>query len=222
MSKRSKRVSCGAILYTIIKNEVYIILGYECENWYPFKGRPSFYETYEEAAIREIKEETCNAVEIKSIDLECHYSTKNKKYKIGFVEVSPTAIIKFYKNRKKMMNELKDDKDKYSNPFLEKEKLGLFNIKNINKFYFPYVTHFPIQYFYDNIYKKNKIKSKYLRDLETSKNFKIVQKCQFNNIKQYICKVTSKNYVKKKYYYKTKYYYGRYYYDRYFVYRCSI
>ena len=33
-----KKHSCGAILYTISKKKVYIILGMENGEWFPFKG----------------------------------------------------------------------------------------------------------------------------------------------------------------------------------------
>lgn len=78
-----KKNSCGAILYTIKDNKVYIILGKESRDWFPFKGVCEKNETLEEAAIREIEEETCRIVKINNIALDCKYASYRKIYHIG-------------------------------------------------------------------------------------------------------------------------------------------
>ena len=57
-----KKHSCGAILYTIHNNNIYVILGLEDGKWFPFKGVREHGETNTQAAIREINEETCKEV----------------------------------------------------------------------------------------------------------------------------------------------------------------
>lgn len=92
-------VSCGALLYTCNPHgQLGVILGVERTESYgylPFKGRPEANETYEQAAIREVYEETCGLVQVDHIDL-CHqFQTTHKKYFIGLIKVPYDIIKKF-------------------------------------------------------------------------------------------------------------------------------
>lgn len=89
--------SCGAILYTFDKEgKIGVILGCEgFEEWLPFKGCNEEGETYEQTAIREIREETCGLVDINSIVLEHVFTTKHKIYRIGLCQVDFDIIEKF-------------------------------------------------------------------------------------------------------------------------------
>jgi ADP-ribose pyrophosphatase YjhB (NUDIX family) len=136
-----KKHSCGAILYTIYNNRIYIILGMEKGLWFPFKGTREKGETNDEAAIREIYEETCTIVHITNINLDCHYSTKRKHYHIGLIRVDPNIMNEFYKKRKKI-----GEKE-----FLEKTSIRAFDLDEINKKLFHSVTKIPIQYYYNTL-----------------------------------------------------------------------
>jgi len=89
--------SCGAILYTYepYSGVIGIILGLEGCHWLPFKGGPKKGETYEQAAIREIYEETCGLIKIDNVELEHIFSSKKKRYHIGLVYVDYDLIDKF-------------------------------------------------------------------------------------------------------------------------------
>ena len=91
--------SCGALFYTYSPSgELGVILGdegREREEWLPFKGCAEDGETYEQAAIREIREESGGLVDIKTIILEHVFSTRRKHYHIGLIEV-PHYIIEMY------------------------------------------------------------------------------------------------------------------------------
>ena len=92
-------VSCGAVLYTTDPHgQLGVILGVERTESYgylPFKGRPEDNETYEQAAIREVYEETCGLVRVDHIDL-CHqFATTHKRYFIGLIKVPYDIIEKF-------------------------------------------------------------------------------------------------------------------------------
>ena len=92
-------VSCGALLYTCDPyGQLGVVLGVERNESYgylPFKGRPEANETYEQAAIREVYEETCGLVQVDHIELSHHFQTLHKQYFIGLVKVPYDIIKKF-------------------------------------------------------------------------------------------------------------------------------
>jgi hypothetical protein len=147
-----KKHSCGAILYTIFNNKLYIILGMEKGNWYPFKGTRDRGETNEIAAIREIYEETCGLIKLKSINLQCNFTTKRKHYHIGIAKINHDFIKNFYDARKCLLknNALSINySEDNCHAFLEKNNIKMFSLNSVlyNKFH--YVTETPIIYFYE-------------------------------------------------------------------------
>lgn len=141
-----KRHSCGAILYTILNNKIYIILGMEKGRWFPFKGVREKGETNELAAIREIYEETCGIIQLDNIELKCNYSTKRKHYHIGLIKTSNDVINNFYKNRNYILNNEKYIDNYFS--YLEKSDIKMFPLENIFSNNFHEVTAVPIKYYY--------------------------------------------------------------------------
>jgi hypothetical protein len=141
-----KKHSCGAILYTIYKNDIYIILGMEKGKWFPFKGTKEKGETNEMTAVREIQEETCDTVHVDSISLDCHYSSKRKHYHIGLIQVSSHVINEFYQNRYNLLSECRPY-DKYY-PYLEKTNMQMFLLTDIFNNNFHDITISPIKYYY--------------------------------------------------------------------------
>ncbi len=133
-----KTHSCGAILYTVCNSKVYVILGKEFNDWFPFKGKCEPDETFEEAAIREIEEETCRVVRPARVALECEYATSRKFYHIGLVFVPHTFIDEFYMNRRRA-----EDKK-----YLEKTDVKMFPIERVNDYRFPQVTSVPVKHYY--------------------------------------------------------------------------
>lgn len=96
--------SCGAILYTFNPQCHYrleIILGLEGEHWLPFKGRKQDNESPEDAAKREIYEETCGMLHVDDIRLHHVFSSKRKTYRIGICEAPYGIIEKFMNMRDK-------------------------------------------------------------------------------------------------------------------------
>lgn len=146
-----KKHSCGAILYTIYNNTIYIILGMEKGQWFPFKGTRETGESNEQTAIREIHEETCGVVILDNIELKCNYSTKRKHYHIGLVKVSPNIINHFYKNKEELIRVHKYNEDYYK--YLEKSDIKMFSLKNIINIDFHEVTSVPIKYYYNYLKK---------------------------------------------------------------------
>jgi 8-oxo-dGTP pyrophosphatase MutT (NUDIX family) len=135
-----KKHSCGAILYTIYKNKIYIILGKEEGEWFPFKGTCEKGETIMQAAIREISEETCklvNATE-QELSLDCVYQTKRKYYHIGLLYVDHTIVNKFYKIRQSQT----------LTKFLEKTEIKMFSLNDILKNTFHTITQTPILFYW--------------------------------------------------------------------------
>lgn len=117
-----KPESCGAMLYTFDKfGRIGLVLGSEFNPsrnknmWYPFKGVVEGKETREEAAIREVDEETSGLVIIKNINLTFFHETSLKKYFIGLHYVNYSVIDMFNLS---LNNE-------------EKLKLGFFPIQTI-------------------------------------------------------------------------------------------
>lgn len=143
MFSSMKPHSCGAILYTIANNKVYIILGKEHGEWFPFKGQCERYETYEEAAVREINEETCKLVNVnpRSIKLRCVYSTNRKFYHIALVYVSPNFVKNFYTARK-------NTTDPHC---LEKTAVKMFDINTTQIHKFHNVTRYPMQFYISDL-----------------------------------------------------------------------
>lgn len=141
-----KKHSCGAILYTIYNSKVYLILGLEKGQWFPFKGTREKDECNTKAAIREIYEETYGTVKIDNISLDCNFSTKRKHYHIGLVFVPYFYVNKIFKNKILISNNSK----KY-NKFLEKTDIKLFSFNFINKYRFHAVTQIPLNYYYNEL-----------------------------------------------------------------------
>jgi ADP-ribose pyrophosphatase YjhB (NUDIX family) len=150
-----KKHSCGAILYIIRRGTVYIVLGMEKGQWFPFKGLRDRGETNTQAAIREIKEETCNSVHITNIDLNCNYSTKRKHYHIGLVRITPDEFSQFYYNRENMLNDWRADNKSscYNWNYLEKNDIKMFPVDDIMNYNFHEITEIPIKYYYNHLIK---------------------------------------------------------------------
>jgi ADP-ribose pyrophosphatase YjhB (NUDIX family) len=140
-----KKNSCGAILYTIKDNKVYIILGKESRDWFPFKGVCEKNETLEEAAIREIEEETCRIVKINNIALDCKYASYRKIYHIGLIYVDKNFVKKFYYAKKKLTESKDDENDKY----LEKNHIKMFSLDELDLSRLHYVTLIPIVHYWN-------------------------------------------------------------------------
>ena len=146
-----KKHSCGAILYTIHNNNIYIILGMEDGKWFPFKGVREYGETNMQAAIREINEETCRAVTIKNINLNCNFSTRNKHYHIGLSEITLSEFNQFAHNRRNLLKINNDKKYKNYNCLLEKDDIKMFHIDDIKNYSFHNITDIPIKFYYDHL-----------------------------------------------------------------------
>jgi hypothetical protein len=148
-----KKHSCGAILYAIYNNTVYVVLGMEKGNWFPFKGTRERGETNVQAAIREIKEETCGALHVDHIKLSCNYSTKRKHYHIGLTRISVDEFSQFYHNRSDMLNERsnRNTSSEYNWSYMEKDDIKMFPIDYImcNKFH--EITTIPIRYYHKHL-----------------------------------------------------------------------
>lgn len=113
--------SCGALLYTISPQGKFgLVLGLEKGHWLPFKGCAKESESNEEAAIREIKEETCGLLKIKRIKLNYKYTSKKKQYFIGLCYIPYDYISKFSIHR-----EEKENNDEYTD-YVEKEEIKFF------------------------------------------------------------------------------------------------
>lgn len=117
--------------------------------WFPFKGTRDKGENNNQAAIREIYEETCGVVKLDNIDLKCHYSTKRKHYHIGLVRIQPETIKQFYQNRNYLLNK-KTYFDEY-NSYLEKSDVKMFALNYIFDHNFHEITMTPIKYFYTQL-----------------------------------------------------------------------
>lgn len=105
--------SFGAILFAVGPDGPGIILGDESRSkeagWLPFKGGALEGETPEQAAVREISEETCGLVAIKEEDirLDSKFATRHKRYSLALVEVDYDIIDKFDERRR---NEIKEER----------------------------------------------------------------------------------------------------------------
>lgn len=137
-----KKHSCGALIFTLYKNEIHIVLGMEKNEWFPFKGTREANESLNDTAIREIYEETCGIVNLDDIYLDCNYSTKRKYYHIGLVFVNINVLKKFYKQRNKYKLNSTDN-----GAFLEKTCIKLFNINELHNYKFHHISLVPINYY---------------------------------------------------------------------------
>jgi hypothetical protein len=136
--------SCGAIFYAYDDNgQLGIILGEEGkEEWLPFKGGAEENESFENAAIREIREETCGLVIVDDIVLEHRFSTKRKDYYIGLCQV-PYSIIEEF--RKKVVDETRKE-------FKEKKALKFFLLKDVLKVPSVHsISRASIRYYWDRL-----------------------------------------------------------------------
>lgn len=124
--------SCGAILYTIYKQRVYVVLGREFDEWMPFKGTNEEGETWDETAVREIEEETCGLVRIapNQIQLRCIFATNRKYYHIGLIYVDYHNIMRFKQVRKRM----------HKKAYREKTAIRLFDIAYLHNVRFHPIT----------------------------------------------------------------------------------
>ncbi len=118
--------SCGAIFYTFNPDgELGIVLGDESrstsDGWLPFKGGCRPGETAQEAAIREVHEESCGLIQLKEIDLQHRFTTKRKEYHIGLCCVPYSLIAEFDVARRLETRE----------EFREKRKLKFFKFPDV-------------------------------------------------------------------------------------------
>ena len=95
-------------------------------NWFPFKGTVESGESYNEAAIREIHEETMGIVKCDSIELTCNFATKYKHYHIGLVEVKNTFVDEFFEKQDTMVH-MRYDKPE----IFEKSHVCMFSITEL-------------------------------------------------------------------------------------------
>jgi hypothetical protein len=140
-----RKHSSGAILYTIYNHKVYIVLGQEKGDYFPFKGVRENYETNKQTAIREIFEETCGVLTIKNINLLCNFSTKRKCYHIGLVYISLNEIEQFNINKKKIENDIENIEKNWI--YLEKTDMKIFKLDYLNKYKFHEITYKPIKFY---------------------------------------------------------------------------
>lgn len=140
--------SYGALLFSRDPNsgELGIILGYESSDWYPFKGASNEGESPEQAAIREIYEETAGVVELNQISLDLEFATKRKCYYIGLVEVDYSIVTNFTKAREQYT----------TGAFAEKTEIKFFPLSQIDMRQFPWITQKCISHYFKRIghYKK--------------------------------------------------------------------
>jgi 8-oxo-dGTP pyrophosphatase MutT (NUDIX family) len=116
------KTSCGALFYSFnTDGDIGVILGLEYYDWLPFKGCVEAGETPEQAAIREVHEETCGLVCLETIDLNHKFMSKRKHYHIGLCFVPCDIIDKF--------SELVKDENRKA--FKEKKELKFFPLNDI-------------------------------------------------------------------------------------------
>ena len=181
--------SCGAILYTYNEfGEFGIILGLEGDHWLPFKGCSNFNETFEQAAIREIREETCNLVHIDNIKLDHIFMSKRKTYHIGLCYAPYDIIYKFDRVKK-----LYDD---YS--YKEKDKIKFFPFKNLLENRDIHVlTKLSIEFYWDKLY--------YMYNSSKKRTFYRKQTISNNLARKYYELLNIQNKVYNKYSYRSCY-----------------
>ena len=115
-AENQKPVSCGALLYANDPTgQLGVIVGMEATESYgylPFKGRPEQNETLEQAAIREVYEETCGLILVNQIDLRHQFETAHKKYYIGLIKVPYEIVEQFEQKRAVETNACRMEKRK--------------------------------------------------------------------------------------------------------------
>jgi hypothetical protein len=119
--QREKR-SCGGIPYGWRDGEFGIILGLESGHWLPLKGGRKKGESREETALREIYEESCGLISLRSISLDHRFSSRYKKYAIGLTPVAVEELLADFPTR--LMAETRDD-------FREKQALKFFPLQGL-------------------------------------------------------------------------------------------
>ena len=148
-----KKHSCGAILYVIKDRDIYIVLGMEKGQWFPFKGIRERGESNMKAAIREINEETCGSVQIDYVELKCNFATKRKYYHIGLVKISMNEYNNFYKNREGLLKNYNGIVPTNYGMFLEKTDIKMFKLDDITSYDFHVVTSNPINFYLPYLFK---------------------------------------------------------------------
>lgn len=116
--------SCGALLHTISPTGIPgVILGTEGfdDKYLPFKGCPNEKETFEQAACREVAEETCGLVQVNQIQLWNNFSTRHKHYHMGLIFVD-YAILEQFEEVRKTENR---------KAFLEKKNIKFFPLHSV-------------------------------------------------------------------------------------------
>ena len=117
-----KKISCGALLYSIHNNKIIILLGKQGKYYFPFKGGVNNNETEADAARREVFEETCGVVDIEYISLDHIFSTAHKIYKIGIYKLH---------NYENIINDFNTNIYYENRPsFLEIKNIKAFDIKD--------------------------------------------------------------------------------------------
>jgi ADP-ribose pyrophosphatase YjhB (NUDIX family) len=138
-------ISCGAILYTRdLEGRPGVILGSEqLGGFLPFKGRPENNETKEEAACREIYEETCGlvSVSVDQIKLFHEISTQRKTYYIGLVQVPYSLLEEFEKKRAVETQPT----------YMEKRQIKFFPLSEINSHEIHHLARASITFYKANI-----------------------------------------------------------------------
>jgi hypothetical protein len=159
-----RKHSSGAILYTIYDNKVYIVLGLEKGDYFPFKGVREKYETNKQTAIREIFEETCGVLTINDINLLCNFSTKRKHYHIGLVYISLNEIKQFSINKIKIENDKENIEKNWI--YLEKIDIKIFKLDYLCKYKFHEITYKPIKFYQNQLISiQNSIKKNVSKDI---------------------------------------------------------
>ena len=154
-----RKHSSGAILYTIYDDKVYIVLGQEKGDYFPFKGVREKCETNIQTAIREIYEETCCALTVNDINLLCNFSTKRKHYHIGLAYISLDEIKQFHINKKKLENDIKNIEKNWI--YLEKTDIKIFKLDYVSKYKFHEITYKPIKFYQSKLmHIQNSIQNK--------------------------------------------------------------
>lgn len=151
--------SCGAILYTFnTEGKIGVILGLEgSDEWLPFKGCNETGESFEQTAIREIKEETCGLVTLENISLDHVFTTKHKIYRIGLCQVDFSIIEQFEQVRKAESRK----------EFREKQEIKFFPLDSIFiKQKIHSISRASIKFYWDKLMTyagKQHVSSEYIR-----------------------------------------------------------
>jgi hypothetical protein len=138
------KVSCGGLLYAFDSDgDLGLILGYERCGYFPLKGRKEQGETIEQAAIREIYEESCGIVDIMDINLDCKIDSAKKRYYLGLVPVKYDIIQEFADRRK----------HETRSAFIEIEELKFYKLSELLTMRLPLITYKAISFYKDILIK---------------------------------------------------------------------